>query len=200
MVVFRFFLMVENNNVSEEIVCFEWKRWVNRLNRKIRDYAKKHGVTMGTTLTMLLVYQSNYYIYHVGDSGLYRITKSMQKLTEEHTVVAREIRMGTITKECAATDPRRNILLQCVGVSEVLEPQFSADTLVEDTTFILYSDGFIHMIEEAELYQYLRPEIVTDNEQISRRCQELTQMVMDRGERDNITVIVITFKGITDSG
>lgn len=60
---------------------------------------------------------------HVGDTRLYHIGNKLEQLTYDQTFIAREIRKGTMTAEQAKTDKRRNMLLQCVGASEILEPE-----------------------------------------------------------------------------
>ena len=50
------------------------------------------------------------------------------------------------------------------------------------------------MISEEEIYQYFRPEVLTDKDRITDICEKTTRLVKERGERDNITVIAVVVK------
>lgn len=190
----HFAQMVATNTVSEELIYTQWKQEVYAANEKLEDYAGEQGVTLGTTLTALLIYENQYYICHVGDSRIYKIGRELQRLTVDHTLVAQEVRMGLITEEQAKTDPRRSILLQCVGASAVVEPQFDCGEWKDEVTFILCSDGFVHMVTEEELQKNFNARVLTDKDTVTKTCKEMTRVVMNRGEKDNITVVGIVVR------
>lgn len=72
---------------------------------------------LGSTVTVMIIFpDGRLAMAHVGDSRLYRMTDSeITQLTEDQTFVAREIAAGRMTPEEAENDPRKNVLLQCVG-------------------------------------------------------------------------------------
>ncbi|MBQ9983925.1 MAG: serine/threonine-protein phosphatase [Lachnospiraceae bacterium] len=190
----RFAKMVATNTVSEELIYTQWRSEIDAVNDRLADYARKQGLTLGTTVTALLTYQNQYYVCHVGDSRLYQVGNVLQRITVDHTLVAQEVRMGIITEEQAKVDPRRSILLQCVGASTVVEPQFDCGELKDAVTFILCSDGFVHLVTEEELQQKFNPGILSDKDTITSTCREMIRLVMNRGERDNITVVGIVVR------
>lgn len=57
-------------------------------------------------------------IINVGDTRAYEIGDHVVLLTKDQTVVAREVELGNLTQVEAETDPRRSVLLQCVGASD----------------------------------------------------------------------------------
>lgn len=188
----RFAKMVAEDRVTEQKIYQQWQEEVTKVNERLLAYADVQGVSMGTTLTALLLYRGVYYICHVGDSRIYKIADRIVQITEDHTLVAKEVELGYLTKEQALVDPRRSVLLQCVGASEHVEPQFEQGYIPEKVTFLLSSDGFVHMLREEEMHQYFQPDGVRSKEQLTGICEEATRLVMERGERDNITVIAIT--------
>lgn len=190
----QFAQMVTENTFTQQSVDDQWQDLIETLNSRLSEYADNQGMMMGTTLSALLIYKGDYFICHVGDSRIYHITQSVNRITQDHTLVAKEIEMGVLTEEEALVDPRRSILLQCVGASGVVEPQYERGTITGETTFLLASDGFIHMISEEEIYQYFRPEVLTDKDKITDICEKTTCLVKERGERDNITVIAVVVK------
>ena len=190
----QFAQMVAENSFSQENVYDQWQDLIEVMNSRLSEYADNQGMMMGTTLSVLLVYKGDYFICHVGDSRIYQIDQSVNRLTLDHTLVAQEVEMGRLTEEEALVDPRRSILLQCVGASGVIEPQYEKGTITGGVTFLLASDGFTHMISEEELYEYFRPEALTDKNTITDICEKATCLVKNRGERDNITVIAVVMK------
>ena len=100
-----------------EDVRYRWERLIKELNQNIADYGRANHIQLGSTITALIIFEDGrYLIGHVGDTRAYKITNTaMEILTQDQTVVAREIRMGRLTPEQAERDPRRNVLLQCIG-------------------------------------------------------------------------------------
>lgn len=190
----QFARMVVENTVTEAEVFQQWQELIERLNCHMSEYAESQGMMMGTTVSVLLVYGGEYFICHVGDSRINCIDRSFRQITKDQTLVAQEVEMGLLTPEEAHKDPRRSILLQCVGASEIIEPQYEKGGIREDTTFLISSDGFVHMISQEELYQRFRPNKLKDKEQVQAACEQATRDVMERGEKDNITVVAIVIK------
>lgn len=188
--------MVVDDVVTEEQIYSDWERQIEEVNQRLQLYTAQSGEMLGTTLTVLLIYEDRYYICHVGDSRIYGIGQQLELLTEDHTLVNKEVQMGLITKEQAKNDPRRSVLLQCVGASDVVVPQLVSGDIKEDITFILCSDGLIHEVSEMELCRKFRPDIMHEKEDITNACKEIARLVMSRGERDNITVIGIVLKNV----
>lgn len=168
--------------------------WVNiaiEYNEKIKSYANSYGTNMGTTLTAILLTENRYYIINVGDTRAYEIADKVIVLTKDQTVVAQEVELGNITLKQAETDPRRSVLLQCIGASdEVVPDMFFGDTTV-NTVYMLCSDGFRHKITEDEIHAYLNPNVMVDAEGMKRNMESLIEIDKQRQERDNISVVSI---------
>ena len=160
------------------------------LNVKIIEYAKKNNITMGTTFTGVLFVGDEYVTVHVGDTRLYHIGNKLEQLTCDQTFIAREIRKGTMTAEQAKTDKRRNMLLQCVGASEILEPDVLIEK-VEKGAYMLCSDGFRHEITEKEIVESLNPINLINQNAMHSNAKYLIELVKQRNERDNISVVLI---------
>ena len=146
---------------------------------------------MGTTVTAMLVTEERYYIVNVGDTRAYEIFDGVQVLTRDQTVVAREVEQGNLTPQEAERDPRRSVLLQCVGASEAVYPDMFFGETKWNTVYMLCSDGFRHEITGQELYQYLNPDVMVDEDGMRRNMETLVAMDKQRMEKDNITVITI---------
>lgn len=165
------------------------------INSKIHQYGTENHINLGTTLTMFLLIDGEcFLIGHIGDTRVYRIKRRVSVLTRDHTFVEREVRRGTMTKEEADQDPRRNLLLQCLGTGEEISPQFLAGEPEADCTYMLCSDGFRHKVSEEEFHQYLDPENLKDEDTIQRQAVRLVELNKERREKDNISTIIICTK------
>ena len=96
-----------------------------------------------------------------------------------------------MTPEQAKVDPRRSVLLQCVGASPVVEPEFTKGTATRNAVYMLCSDGFRHMISPEEIIEKIGPDEASDEEKMNYGAIYLTELVKNRGERDNITVAMV---------
>jgi PPM family protein phosphatase len=173
----------------EEVIFSELEKCIKQLNEKILNYGETRKVKLGTTLTALLIVHQKYYIAQIGDSRAYRISDSLNQLTKDQTLVAREVARGNITEEQAKYDPRRNVLLQCVGATNEIEVDFSKGDVQPNTVFMLCSDGFYHQITEEELALDLKPETIKNNQQLKGKVVQLVELVKARKEVDNISVV-----------
>lgn len=169
----------------------EWRKIVIEQNQRISNFGKLLRVSLGTTLSAMLILNNQYMIVHVGDSRIYQIKDGIEQLTEDQTFIAREIKLGNMTVEQAMTDPRRNVLLQCVGASTIVEPAIFYGTVEPDSAFLFCTDGFRHVISEQEMYDVFKVEQLKDQEDMGQKMQYLIDVVKSRKEKDNITTAII---------
>jgi serine/threonine protein phosphatase PrpC len=180
----------ELRNLDMKVIGGKWELLLKDLNLRIQEYGKTIGANLGTTFSGILIVNNSYLIGHVGDTRIYHIGNSMKQLTEDQTVVAREISRGNLTIEQAKTDRRRNVLLQCIGASRVVEPQIIYGA-IEPGAYMLCSDGFRHEITETEMYQTLNAANLTNKQDMHSKVRYLIDLVKSRQERDNISVVLI---------
>ncbi len=176
-----------------EMIEQEWLLLVRELNEKLWKYGNENNVQLGTTVTAVLILEDGkYIIVHVGDSRIYRIKDhSIEQLTEDQTLVAREVKKGIITKEQASTDPRRNVLLQCIGGSKNIEAKCRNGNAFSDEMFLLCSDGFRHKMTETEMLASIWGKGIKTESEIKEVLELLIQRNKERGETDNISAILI---------
>lgn len=177
--------------ISDDDIRVEWSDIVNDMNCKIKDHGAMKGISLGTTLTAILILPDKYYVINVGDSRTYEIYDRVTSITEDQTVVAMEVKNGIITEEQARVDPRRSVLLQCVGASDSVYPDIFTGETKKDAVYMLCSDGFRHEISEDEIFQQLRPDNMLSAEAMKQNELFLIDLNKQRGERDNISVITI---------
>ncbi|MDE7389374.1 MAG: serine/threonine-protein phosphatase [Lachnospiraceae bacterium] len=179
------------SGIDDDVIREEWTKLARECNEKIKIYGKRSACNLGTTLTAMLLTEERYYIVNVGDTRAYEIFNYVAVLTKDQTVVAREVELGNLTPEQAETDPRRSVLLQCIGSSDVVYPEFFFGETKKGAVYMLCSDGFRHEITTDDIFYYFKPDRMLDSE--SMRVGELTLIELNkqREERDNISVITV---------
>jgi len=168
-----------------------WEDLIFNTNNQISNYSTLHGARLGTTVAALLLVGEMYYIIHVGDSRVYLMDRNLSQLTKDQTFVQREMDAGRMTPEQALSDPQRNVLLQCVGASEVIEPDFMLGPVTSDEMFLLCTDGFRHLLTDEEIYANTNPIAVRAEEEMKKRIIYLTDLNKYRREKDNISSILV---------
>ncbi len=184
-------LPFELENADMQVIGAKWSLLLKELNVQILEFSNANKIDgVGTTFSGILFIGNQYVIGHVGDTRIYHISSSLSQLTTDQTFVAREISRGTMTLEQAKTDKRRNLLLQCIGASKVVEPQVIYGK-AEKGAYMLCSDGFRHEITEAEMYESLNPINLMNKDAMHNNAKYLIEQVKSRGEKDNISVLLI---------
>lgn len=168
-----------------------WNRLIEEQNKRIASYGQQQRVNMGTTVAVLLLVGDNYYIMNIGDSRIYLLSDQICQLTHDQTFVQKEMDAGRMTEEEARQDSRRNVLLQCVGASNVVVPDFFMGGINPDTRYLLCCDGFRHEISPEEIYEKLSIMGAPTQQQMQQGLCELVDMNKDRQEVDNITALLI---------
>jgi serine/threonine protein phosphatase len=177
-------------------------------NDNILSLGRQIGSQCGTTMAGLLLYNGRYATINVGDSRVYRFVGSeMEQLTHDQSLVQDLIDKGQLTPEEAEHDRRRSTLLQCIGATDSVYPDFTFGTYAEDTRFLLCSDGFRHKITKEEMTNLFSPYLSsvrvdeTNNKEDSPYAKTLKDEMKDaldfaiytnkeREEKDNITAII----------
>ena len=166
---------------------------VKDCSRRILAYGAQNHIQLGTTVTALVFLpDKSYIICHVGDTRVYKIDDNTAViLTEDQTLVQRELRLGRITKEQALTDPRGNVLLQCVGASKYVQPVFIQGNTADNVCYMLCSDGFRHELTRREIAEALSPGQNTNEVVMKRNLVSLVEKNIECGETDNISALLI---------
>ena len=158
-------------------------------NEGLLYYGKEHGIYLGTTVTAFLLVENRFFAWHVGDTRLYKISSSkIEKLTNDHTVIAKEMAEGRLSEKDAKKDPRRNVLLQCIGATNDVKPDMFCGEVKKGDILLLCSDGFRHEISEKEILLGL---LNCENQRFNDALRSLIDLNLKRKEQDNITVALI---------
>ena len=154
---------------------------------EIMKYANGFGAECGTTLVGILIFEHNGYIVNVGDSRVYIKHDHLRQITKDQTYVQREIDLGRMTEEEAKNHKMRSILLQCVGASDVVIPDWYQEEVRPGDVILLCSDGFRHIVSLETMDKLFN----LSDDQMEVVLKTIAEKSMQAGERDNISAILI---------
>jgi PPM family protein phosphatase len=143
---------------------------------------------MGTTLVALLLSGNIAWLGHVGDSRCYCWRAgTLQRLTQDHSLVEEQIRIGRMTREQARRSPMQNVITRAVGtradvVADVQELQLQRDDL-----FLIASDGLTRELNDAAIASILEGA----GSDLQTACASLIAAANAAGGRDNITCVLV---------
>ena len=140
---------------------------------------------MGTTLSSLLVVGDVGITGQVGDSRVYQVRHgAVSRLTEDHTLVAWQVKQGIISAAEAERSPHKNVITRAVGSRDYVQVDTHVVDIQAGDAFLLCSDGLHGYLEDHEIPAIvdLGPAVAT------RHFVELANM---GGGRENITPVVI---------
>jgi protein phosphatase len=153
---------------------------VQMANLAIHNHAKLVPALqgMGTTLVAARFApgKGRVYVGHVGDSRCYRLRGGqLVQLTTDHTLASTGVQ-----------GPQAEWLYQAVGVDPVLKIDMVIGKPRIGDVYLLCSDGLTKM----STVEAIRQVLVTRNEP-AEAAQELIQLAINGGGKDNITVVVV---------
>ena len=153
--------------------------------KSAEEHPEQHG--MGATLTAAWIDGAKVSIAHVGDSRAYLLRNgSLLQLTQDHSLVAEQVRRGILTAAEADESDMQSVLLRALGAQAEIEVDAEEHLLLPRDILLLCSDGLTRMVTEPEIAGTLQAE--TDPTKASER---LVAIANDSGGADNITVVVV---------
>jgi protein phosphatase len=149
------------------------------------EHPEQHG--MGATLTAAWIDDAKLSIAHVGDSRAYLLrTGTLLQLTQDHSLVAEQVRRGILTAAEAEESEMQSVLLRALGAQPEIEVDAEEHMLFPRDVLVLCSDGLTRMVTEPEIAGTLQAE--TDP---TRATEKLVALANERGGTDNITVVAV---------
>lgn len=143
---------------------------------------------MGTTVSALALAGPYGITAQVGDSRIYLIRQGQARpLTEDHTLVAWQLKQGIITPEEALLSPHKNVITRAVGSREYVQVDTRFVDVQPNDAFMLCSDGLHGYVPDHEI-----PGIVALGPRLA--VERFIQLANDRGGRDNITCVVVQLR------
>lgn len=162
---------------------------VRLANRTIHESAEKHPEQrgMGATLTAAWLEGARLSLAHVGDSRAYLLRAGgLTQLTNDHSLVAEQVRRGILTPQQAETSEMQSVLLRALGAQPDVDVDADEYVVLERDVLLLCSDGLTRMVTEPEIASTLAVE-----RDPQKAAEQLVELANEYGGEDNVTVIVV---------
>ncbi len=158
------------------------------------EYEQYHG--MGTTIVALYVAPDHIVAANVGDSRIYMIRRGrIERLSKDHTIVAEQMEMGTLTEKEATASPLKHILTRNLGSANHVDVEIFEIQPFQNARFILCTDGLTDLVSEKEIL-----EVTRKGNHPEKICRRLVDMALQRGAPDNTTVVAVFLEGVGEKG
>jgi protein phosphatase len=156
-------------------------------NVDVKKEGALRGSDMGTTLSLVLIDGATAHIANVGDSRVYWIDNgSITQITEDHSLVAKLVSTGKMTKAEARNHPKSNLLYRTIGTDETIRVDTFKVKLEKGGSLLLCTDGLWGELSEEAIHGICSTE--KDSEKI---CARLLRMANEKGGKDNVTAVVV---------
>lgn len=172
---------MENDDVVQML-----KQAYRSANEAIHNDGSAQGEDnmMGTTLVCGVVQGTELTIANVGDSRAYLVRAgAMTQVTNDHSLIAEQVRMGVISAEEARESQHRNIITRALGHRPKVEVDIFELTLLPEDRLLFSTDGLHDYVDEAEMQTTL--ESSPPEEAASR----LVSQALSSGSTDNVTAL-----------
>jgi protein phosphatase len=121
---------------------------------------------------------------------LYRLRNSqLEQITDDHTWVARAIKIGDITAEEARMHPFRHVLSRCLGREDLSQIEVQPLEIKPGDRLLLCSDGLTEELVDQQIAQYLQ-----ETPHLDKVALNLIEAAKEQGGHDNITVVLVAIE------
>jgi protein phosphatase len=163
-------------------------------NARIHELSQANAehAGMGTTLTAIYVGEEEVTIAHVGDSRAYCLRDgTLDRLTDDHSLVDELIRQGRLTPEEAVEHPQRSVITRALGPEGTVEVDTRSFRARAGDVYLLCSDGLTTMVPE----DLLRA-VLLGHDRLRDAGEALIAAANEAGGRDNITVVLVRLEEV----
>jgi protein phosphatase len=174
-------------------------RLVQHANAAVHDRTlapEFRGKKMATTVVACALRHDQAIVSHVGDSRCYLVRKGKAKqITQDHTWVNEQRKMGVISASEVATSDARHVLIRSLGPEMFVSPDTTALTVQPGDVLVLCSDGL-----HDEMPESMIAEIVSQYKSIEEIARELVARGVAMDGNDNTTAQVIRVRSVEQVG
>lgn len=164
------------------------KQAYRRANEAIYEGGVSQGEDnmMGTTLVAGLIRGAELSLANVGDSRAYLLRAgALTQVTQDHSLIAEQVRMGVLTADEARSSQHRNIITRALGHRERVDVDVFELTLLPEDRLLLSTDGVHDFLEEEDIREVLS-ELRPDDAPAA-----LIERALANGSTDNLTALCV---------
>jgi len=174
-------------------------RLIQHANAAVHDCTlapQYRGKRMATTVVACALRHDQAIVSHVGDSRCYLVRDGRpRQITQDHTWVNEQRKMGLISASEMAQSESRHVLLRSLGPEMFVSPNTTAIALQPEDVLVLCSDGLHDEMNEEAIAA-----IVSQNKNMDEIARELVARAVEIDGNDNTTAQVIRIRSVEQVG
>ena len=158
------------------------------VNNRLREMASSKNIsTIGSTFAAIAIVGGYGVAMWVGDSRVYRVRDGkIVTVSQDHAFVEDLVEKGILSREDAASHPQSNLVTRAVGAQDHVKMDLEIFELEHEDTYVLCSDGLDKELSDEEIAD------LAINQPAEQLGDALVDEALERGARDNVTVISVT--------
>jgi len=144
---------------------------------------------MSTTIAGIYIRERDNIVFNVGDTKVYRFRNSyLYQLSVDHTFSQESIDLGLVRSADEIDERDRHKITRCVGDANRCQPNISVgeNRVYKGDIYLICSDGLSDVVGNDEIEN-----ILSEQTDISSRCEKLLAASIKNGSRDNISIILL---------
>jgi protein phosphatase len=178
---------IETSDSASELLAL-CKSRIFDANSRLMKISDERGVTIGTTVTILLTFDGYFACVWAGDSRMYVVRDGgISQISRDHTEAEDLLADGVITAEEAQSWAGKNVITRAIGVTEFPELEVATGTIQPGDVFVICTDGLTRHVPDEEILES------TKASPPEQACDHLIRITLERGAGDNVTVVVVRF-------
>jgi eukaryotic-like serine/threonine-protein kinase len=135
---------------------------------------------MVSTLSIIVLKSTTAYLFHVGDSRIYRLRKSnLEQITRDHRI--------WISQD-------KNYLNRAMGIEPRLEVDYKSLPIEQGDLFLMTTDGIHDFIDDKTLKKLL-----TESTDLTLLAEKILQQAKINNSDDNLTCQLLRVEGLPDA-
>lgn len=174
-------------------------RLVQHANAAVHDCtldARYRGKKMATTIVACALRYDQAIVSHVGDSRCYLVRNGRaRQVTQDHTLVNEQRKMGLISAAEMRESDSRHILLRSLGPELFISPETTAVSLQPGDTLLLCTDGLHGGLGDEEIAA-----MVSQKKTADELARDLVARAVEVDGSDNTTAQVIRVRSVEQVG
>lgn len=170
-------------------------RLIQHANAAVHDEglsSERRGRTMATTVVACALRHDQAVVAHVGDSRCYHLRDGVATpVTQDHTWVNEQRKLGLISAAEVATSDKRHILTKTLGRELFVSADSTSLVLRPGDRLILCCDGLFNGLDDGEIAR-----IASQDKTPEALANELVETSVERDGSDNTTAVVIVIRSV----
>jgi protein phosphatase len=189
------FIMNNVGKIDPTNLC---KKAIQHANRAIKRKGEEDDklVGMGTTVVGFYFKGDTLYVSNVGDSRAYLINSNkLYQMSKDHSLVQEKLNIGLYSRQQAADDPQKNVLVRTVGFEDDVEVDVFTYKVSRYDIFLSCSDGLHGKVSDADILyiinKYIPNPAEATKESVDQVVTTLIAQANANGGNDNISVVLV---------